>query len=85
MRKGMFLLVLATANIQAQQTANTGTLAGIVTDPTGSILTGAKVTATNADTRFTSEGLTNETGRFSVPYLNPGRYELRVEAAGFRS
>jgi Tfp pilus assembly protein PilF len=30
MRKGMFLLVLAFANIHAQQTANTGTLAGIV-------------------------------------------------------
>ena len=66
MRKGMFLLVLAVANIHAQP-ANTGTLAGIVTDPSGSILSGARVTATNADTRFTSEGLTNETGRFSVP------------------
>ncbi len=84
MRKGMFILVLAAANAYAQQTA-TGTLAGIVTDPSGSILAGTKVTAVNANTGFTSEGLTNETGRFSVPYLNPGRYELRVEAPGFRT
>src|SRR5437879_9443965 len=78
-------LVLALASAFAQQTANTGTLAGIVTDPTGSIVSGAKITAVNTATGFTSEGQTNETGRFSVPYLNPGRYELRVEASGFRS
>ena len=77
-------MTLAVAGAYAQQTANTGTLAGNVTDPAGSIVAGAKITAVNADTGFTSEGQTNETGRFSVPYLNPGKYELRVEASGFR-
>src|SRR5207244_13607438 len=81
----VLILALPLAGAYAQQTANTGTLAGIVTDPTGSIVSGAKITAVNTATGFTSEGQTNETGRFSVPYLNPGRYELRVEAPGFRS
>src|SRR6185436_4797061 len=77
-----FVLLMAGVSCYAQQTA---TLTGFVTDPTGTIMAGAKVTAVNTATQFVSEGLTNETGRFSIPYLIPGSYELKVEAAGFRS
>src|SRR6185436_4161819 len=82
MRKSIFALLIAAGCAFAQQTA---TLTGFVSDPTGTIMVGAKVTAVNTATQFVSEGLTNETGRFSIPYLLPGSYELRVEAAGFRS
>jgi hypothetical protein len=82
MRKTIFMLVMAAVCAYPQQT---GTLTGFVTDPTGMIMAGAKLTAVNTATQFVSEGLTNETGRFSVPYLIPGSYELKVEAAGFRS
>jgi hypothetical protein len=84
-REKALIFALALASASAQQTANTGTLAGIVTDPVGSNVAGVKVTAVNVNTGFTSEGQTNETGRYSIPYLNPGRYELRVEANGFRT
>lgn len=80
-RKSIFLLVLAAACACAQQTA---TLTGFVSDPSGTIVAGAKATAVNTATRFVSIGETNETGRFSIPYLIPGTYELKVEATGFR-
>ena len=65
--------------------AHTGTLTGILTDSTGAVMNGIKVTATNLDTRVVTTGMTNETGRYFIPYLNPGNYELRGEAVGFQT
>lgn len=76
------LFVLITVSLVAQD-ARTAALTGLVTDPAGAVITGAKVTVVNTATRFTSEGITNETGRYFIPYLAPGGYELRVEAPGF--
>src|ERR1044071_4104636 len=82
MRKGILLLLMPLVCAHSQQTA---TLTGFVNDPGASVVTGAKVTALNTATQFISLGETNETGRFSIPYLNPGTYELKVEAGGFRT
>src|SRR6185503_507599 len=82
MRKSIFLLMICIHCAYPQQTA---TLTGFVNDLTATIVTGAKVTALNTATQFISLGETNETGRYSIPYLNPGTYELKVEAAGFRT
>ena len=82
MRKGIFVLVMSVVSAYPQQTA---TVTGFVNDPTASVVTGAKVTALNTATQFISLGETNETGRYSIPYLLPGTYELKVEAAGFRT
>src|SRR5688572_23403070 len=82
MRKSIFALIIAAVCAFAQQTA---TLTGFVTDPSAASLTGAKVTAVNTATQFVSIGETIETGRYSIPYLIPGTYELKVEAAGFRT
>ena len=79
------VLLLAVAGTLAQQASSTATLTGFVTDPTGAAVIAAKITARNTESRFTSVGQTNETGRYSIPFLNPGPYELRVEAAGFRT
>ncbi len=79
------VLLLAVASVWAQEASRTATLTGFVSDPTGATVVGAKLKATNTNTGFTSEGQTNETGRYSIPFLNPGPYELRVEAAGFRA
>lgn len=60
------------------------TLVGQVTDPAGAAVPGAAVTVTNTGTRAAQTATTDDDGRFTVPQLAPGRYELRVEAGGFK-
>ncbi len=77
-----FLALLASA-AYAQLTE--GSISGKVTDPSGAIVAGAKVTATNAGTGFTSNESTDNIGYFRVSHLAPGTYQLQVEASGFQT
>ncbi len=78
------IVLLAAACCAFSQASRTATLVGNVTDPTGAAIVGARVTVVQAGTNFTSTGETNEAGRFYTPYLNPGQYQMTVEATGFR-
>jgi hypothetical protein len=62
----------------------TGTLTGTVVDGTGSAVPGATVTATEGETAAVRTVVSNESGLFRVAALNPGRYTLKVELAGFK-
>jgi hypothetical protein len=66
------------------QAARTATLVGTVTDPTGAVIPGAKLTITNTETSTASNGSTNAEGAYYIPYLAVGSYELTVEATGFK-
>src|SRR5215475_5212310 len=66
------------------QTGGTGTLVGTVTDSSGAIMPGARVTVVNSATAFTSDTLTSAGGAYHIPYLAPGTYRLTVEAPGFK-
>src|SRR5229473_224693 len=59
------------------------TLAGEVTDPSGSAVDAARVTATSVDRNVIYESTTNSAGRYTIPFLLPGRYTLTVEKPGF--
>lgn len=67
----------------AAQTA-TAELSGTVTDPTGAIVPSAKVTIANAQTGLTREAATSQNGTYLFTILQPGTYNLSVEAQGFR-
>ncbi|MBV9887035.1 MAG: carboxypeptidase regulatory-like domain-containing protein, partial [Acidobacteria bacterium] len=67
----------------AQQ--GTTAIVGDVTDPTGSVITAAKVTATDAGSGVTRNTTTDEQGHFQFASLQPGTYSVRVEAQGFRA
>jgi hypothetical protein len=67
------------------QAARTATLVGNVADATGALVPAAKVTLTNVDTGFVSNGTTNAEGSYYIPYLAVGNYQLSVEAAGFKT
>lgn len=69
----------AQANVQA------GSIQGVVTDPQGSIVAGAKITITNKDTGASSETASTSSGTFSSGSLTPGNYAVRVEAPGFKT
>jgi hypothetical protein len=61
-----------------------GTVTGAVTDPTGAVVQGAKVTIRNIGTSIESRTESTAAGLYYLPSLPPGRYELRIEQTGFR-
>ncbi len=63
---------------------NSGSLSGVVQDPQGNVIPGAKVSAieTTKDQKF--ETTTSGEGTFSFPTLQPGNYKLTVEMPGFK-
>jgi hypothetical protein len=63
----------------AQET--TGNIQGTVKDPTGAVVAGATVTATNAQRSFNAT--TNEGGEYNFNNLQPGMYTVTATAAGF--
>ena len=79
----IFLLAFASSAAVAQ-TTGAGTLVGTVTDSTGAVVAGAKVTVVSKETSFVSNTQTSTEGAYYVPYLAPGPYRLTVEAPGFK-
>src|SRR5262245_20975006 len=69
--------------LQAQVT--TATIYGVVRDPTGAVLPGAAVTATNQGTNFARDTISDERGEFALVALPTGRYTLKIELPGFKT
>jgi hypothetical protein len=61
-----------------------GTITGRVIDPSNSVVAGATVTATNQGTGLVHKTVTNTTGNFALQQLPVGKYEVTIEASGFR-
>lgn len=61
----------------------TGAIEGTISDTTGAVIPGAKVTVVEKSTDRTINVSTNATGGFSVRNLLPGVYSVRVEYTGF--
>src|SRR5438874_13766811 len=57
---------------------------GSVTDPSGAIVPGARITATEVDTTLSRETVTGPNGLYTISGLRPTRYSLAASAAGFR-
>ena len=64
------------------QTATTGQIVGVVTDPTGAVVVGAHVALTN-DAGVRREITTGSDGRYVFSLLDPGRYRIEVNQSGF--
>ena len=60
-------------------------LFGIVTDPSGGPVAGAKLSLTNEESGVIRASLADAEGRYHFPALAPGRYSLKTEAVGFRT
>lgn len=60
-----------------------GTILGRVSDSSGSPLAKATVKVVNEATGLTTNILSNESGDYRAPYLNPGSYRVEAEAPGF--
>ena len=63
---------------------NFATITGSVNDSSNAAVGATKITAQNLETLITKEVLANDDGLFTVPFLQPGRYKLTAQKAGFR-
>ncbi|MFZ0908931.1 MAG: carboxypeptidase regulatory-like domain-containing protein [Candidatus Acidiferrales bacterium] len=78
---GSMLLLPAVARAQLTE----GTIVGTVTDSSGAVVSGAKVSIKNTGTGATIEEKTDSIGYYRAPHLSPGSYEVRVEKSGFKT
>src|SRR5215813_1861374 len=81
----MLACALFAGSLFAQSSTGTATMVGAVTDSTGSVVPGAKVTVTNKDAGFVFTSVSTSEGTWYIPNLNPGNYQLKIEAAGFKT
>jgi hypothetical protein len=75
--------VFVFAGLLSAQTATTGQIEGVVRDPSGAVIAGAKLTLTG-DAGLTREGQTNGEGSFLFTLVPAGTYKLETQASGFR-
>ena len=76
-------VVLAAAALSAQTFR--GTILGTVTDPSGAVVSGAKVTVRNTGTGLERTAQTSADGSYSIPELPIGTYSVTVSQAGFQT
>src|SRR5271169_7183037 len=69
----------------AAQTTTTGDIAGVITDPSGATVPGAKVTLKDDAKGNTQESTTNKDGVYHFYLLSPGPYTGTVSAPGFET
>jgi hypothetical protein len=65
------------------QTANSGTVTGAVTDPTGAVVPGATITLTETSTKLQRSTVTNKEGLYVLPNIPPGDYDVTAVKTGF--
>jgi len=75
------LFLLFAGSLMAQET---GTVRGVVKDPTGAILPGVSVTLTDKATQRTQTTITSEVGSYVFPAIQPGQYSVSFELPGFK-
>src|SRR5947199_9897675 len=84
LRHAGILLVLV-LGVSFQAFGQEATMVGTVTDPSGSVIANAKITARNAETGLVHTITTNEAGQYVLPDLHIGHYDVKVEATGFKA
>ena len=79
-----FLAALLSAQSVLAQIAGEGAIVGRITDPSGAVIPGANVTATENATHVVTSRLATSTGVYSLTPLPVGEYTVEVSAQGFQ-
>src|SRR5712671_2551469 len=77
------VLLLLSNLLLAQTTVATESVVGTVSDPSGAVVSGAKVTVTNIDTNQAINLTTNSSGAYNSGALSPGNYNVQISLKGF--
>ena len=83
MIKKVLLSLLFLLSVDAVAQNSTGRISGVITDPSGAVISGAKVVVTNTATNTRSETVTDANGTYQVLDLPIGNYSVSVEKDGF--
>jgi len=79
----LFIACLILPNVAFGQ-AGTSTVTGIVSDPAGQVVPGASVTLINTGTNASRTTTSNDVGKYSFEFVQPGDYRIEVEAKNFK-
>jgi hypothetical protein len=80
-----FLVALLSVALPAQTTISTGSIQGSITDPSGAVVPGAKISVSNKATGRVITVKSTTAGAYTSGALTPGDYTLKVEAQGFKT
>ena len=72
-------------SVSLAQSGTSGALTGTVTDPSGAVISGATVTATNNGTGQERDATTDASGSYKFSLLPPGSYKVKFAASGFKT
>jgi outer membrane receptor protein involved in Fe transport len=80
----VFVVFVLLTGVSYAQTVG-ASVQGTVTDATGAVLPGVGITVKNSGTGASLEFVSDERGRYVVPLLQPGEYEIQASLPGFQS
>ena len=81
----MALLVASISATRLWAQAQTATVTGTATDASGAALAGAKINVTNTETNVTQSTVSDAQGRYTVPDLPVGTYQVQASQSGFKT
>jgi len=79
----VFVVVLGSSALSMAQSTTTGAIGGVVQNPNKEVVPGATVKVRNIGTNKEDSATTDDTGRFKVSNLQPGKYAVTIDASGF--
>lgn len=79
------LLVILVSAVAALAQSNKGTIVGSVTDPNDALVANAQIKVTNTKTGEVRTAETGNEGTYTVPNLEPGKYNVTADASGFQT
>jgi outer membrane receptor protein involved in Fe transport len=79
------LLSLMCATVLRAQVNSTATIQGTVTDSSGAVVSGATVQVRNNGTDATQNAVSDAQGRYSIPSLPIGNYDVQASTTGFQT
>src|SRR5690349_12173862 len=77
------IICLASSTLTLAQSTG-GRVLGLVSDTTGAVLSGVKITLVNEATGVSSEATTNTNGDYTFPQVAVGTYRIEFDQAGFK-
>ena len=78
------VLVLLSTGVRLEGQAIKANVIGRVTDSSGAAVAGAKITVKNVGTGVTQTATSDDQGRYTVPDLDVGTYQVDADMAGFK-
>ena len=79
------LVIMCLSALPLWAQISTGTLVGVVEDPTGAVIPNSEIIVKLTDTGETRQARTNGSGEFNMPFLHTGQYSITAAAGGFKT